>query len=762
MRRSPRPIPVYLPSRGHHSSVRPAARPVATVVLNPNTGRFEFTSIAAFPPGTAFSTAPLSRRSRSPTPSRSPRASAYRTVTAAGPGKPSRALTSKRRAASSPVSGIGTPRAVNTTAGTSRKSSSPPSKPVVATSQSSALKVAYRPTPKVPAAAIQNMGGPFAVDASNHHYSVGAPSTTVSRRQMLAKPVSTIRQGSQEYPVSAACALFTCCSLAIVAALGVGLYLFSQSREGQVMVTKAMRFLSIGANTKKALPTVTTRIVDVRVKVDVLPHVTDRSSVATTKTSTHATVKTVPPCKRILCAYQTSRWTLSSAAHPCDDFYSFVCGNWSQGGQNETSSFGTDQHKETEVLLQTLLEERRAAAPKDDAVVSLYETCLERTSYADSKLFVSSLLQRAFFKALKSLISRTKSSSVYNYLGFCVLVHVSPLLSDEFETMSHAQMAWMSQRWQSSWTLWQRCLWFIDDMDPTLLLGVFGKYAKTHMHLVNVTSVTERLRRVFRSRAYGLEWCAGERAKSCLSFINGTSVKVVDFNVTRATPAAAGNMTTGFFLEEYVAFKRRRVETSLAQPQDGWKSVFSLFASAPGFDTKTQTLYLPLVPFFDLFHDTDLDLLVRYPYLAHDVYRSLLEQLLRHVFTSVAQTPGTPQNCDRYGLGQPDSVGSVEELLLDATAWELSFRHFSGTSWEGYAFPGNHSTERSFFIFAAMGKCHNTVPEAPSAQLALRSGNEEMYAINKAFANTRVFGNLWGCNNRTIMNPEAKCNLWKL
>ncbi|KAH7947998.1 hypothetical protein HPB52_017601 [Rhipicephalus sanguineus] len=371
------------------------------------------------------------------------------------------------------------------------------------------------------------------------------------------------------------------------------------------------------------------------------------------------------------------------------------------------------------------------------------------------------LYNGAFFKALKSLISRTKSSSVYNYLGFCVLVHVSPLLSNEFETMSHAQMAWMSQRWQSSWALWQRCIWFIDDMNPNLLLGVFAKYAKTHMRLVNVSSVTERLRRVFRARMPDLQWCAGERAKSCLSFINGTSIKVVDFNATRTTLPDAGNMTTGFFLEEYVAFKRRRVETSLSKPKAGWRSVFSLFASTPGFDVETRTLYLPSVPFLDLFHDTDLDLLVRYPYTAHDVYRLLLKQLVQHVFSSVAQTPGTPQSCDRYKLAEPDSFGSVEELLLDVTAWELAFRHFSGTKWEGYVFPGNHSTERSFFIFAAMGKCHNAIPVAPSTQLAIRSGKEEMRAINEAFANTRVFGNLWGCNNRTVMNPEAKCNLWK-
>ncbi|KAH6928372.1 hypothetical protein HPB50_014962 [Hyalomma asiaticum] len=705
-----------------------------------------------------------------------------------------------------------------------------------------------------------------------------APSTTVSRRQMLAKPVNTIRQGSQEYPVSAACALFTCCSLAVVGALMLGLYLFSQSKDGQVMATKVMRFLRIVAKNTKASSTVTAASVGVRVKVDVLSHVTDRSSVDIKTTSAHPTVKTVPPCRRLLCAYQTSRWIFSSTEHPCDDFYSFVCGNWSQAGQNDTSSFGTDQHKETEVLLHTLLEERRAAVPKDDPVVSLYDTCLERTSYADSKLFVSSLLQRlglskwpykdnvmsknemwniharifrtlgisplvtvshvpdprnvsrtvisleipplyaktdgdvrlptwylpslyratsmfdsdfyedvsqrvlqfvgklaqlrakfkerprfttlssepfysvlvrytmeglvavksdaqlqlynrAFFKALKSLISRTKSSSVYNYLGFCVLVHVSPLLSNEFETMSQAQMAWMSQRWQSSWTLWQRCLWFIDDMDPTLLLSVFSKYAKTHMRLVNVSSVTQRLRRVFRARTPGLQWCAGERAKSCLSFIDGMSIKVVDFNATRTTLPKAGNMTTGFFLEEYVAFKRRKVETSLAQPTAGWRSVFSLFTTTPDFDAKTRTLYLPLVPFFDLFHNTDLDLLVKAAIATSSLNRT--------------------------------AFVSVEELVHDVTAWELAFRHFSGIKWDGYVFPGNHSTEKSFFIFAVMGKCHNAIPVAPSAQLALRSVNEEMQAINEAFANTRVFGNLWGCNNHTIMNPEAKCNLWK-
>ncbi|KAH8020505.1 hypothetical protein HPB51_002454 [Rhipicephalus microplus] len=220
-------------------------------------------------------------------------------------------------------------------------------------------------------------------------------------------------------------------------------------------------------------------------------------------------------------------------------------------------------------------------------------------------------------------------------------------------------------------------------------------------------------------------------------------------------------MSTGFFLEEYVAFKRRRVETSLSRRKAGWKSVFSLFASTPEFDLEKRTLYLPLVPFLDLFHDTDLDLLVRYPYTVHDVYRLLLTQLARHVFSFVAQTPSTPQSCDRYKLAELYSYGSIEELVVDVTAWELAFRHFSGTKWEGYVFPGNHSTERSFFIFAAMGKCHNTISVSPSTQLALRSGKEEMHAVNAAFANTRVFSNLWGCNNRTVMNPEAKCNLWK-
>ncbi|KAH8020506.1 hypothetical protein HPB51_002455 [Rhipicephalus microplus] len=394
MRRNPRPIPVYLPTRGRQNSARPPARPVATVVLNPSTGRFEFNSISAFPPGAALSTAPLSRRSPSPTPSRASSSPAHRTTAAAGPRKAVSTSVSKRHAASSPLSGVGASRGAQQTAEkTSRRPSSPVSRPVVPTSRPSAVKVAYRLKPKVPAAPVENMDGPFTAEASIHDFGAIAPSTSVSRREILAKPVNTIRQGSQEYPVSAACALFACCSLAVVSALVLGLYLFSQSRDGQVMLTKALRFLSFVTKSTRAPSTATTGSAGVRVKVDIISHITDKPSVDIS-TSAHSTVKTVPPCRRILCAYQTSRWVLSSDEHPCDDFYSFVCGNWSQAGQNETSSFGTDQHKETEVLLHTLLEERRAEVPKDDEVVALYDTCLEPTSYADSKLFVSSLLQR--------------------------------------------------------------------------------------------------------------------------------------------------------------------------------------------------------------------------------------------------------------------------------------------------------------------------------------------------------------------------------
>ncbi|KAK8771940.1 hypothetical protein V5799_024815 [Amblyomma americanum] len=835
MRRNPRPIPVYLPSRGRQSSARRPTRPVATVVLNPTTGYFEFSSISAFPPGSGFTTSSPARRSRS-------------------------------ASQESPLGASGSRRRVPSDTATSR--AKPPS------SKPSLPAVAYRPT------------------APNGETLVA--SSAAPRR--LAKPVNSVRQGSQEYPVSSACALFTCCSLAVVTALGVGLYLFSQSREGQQAVTRAMRILSIGGKTTRPPTTDTTGRVDVRLKVDVLTQVADRAPTVTTKTTTRPTMKTLPPCKRLLCPYQTSRWALNSAAHPCDDFYSFVCGNWSQTGSNDTLYFATDQHKETEALLHTLLEQRRAA---DDVAASLYDTCNEHVSYADSKLFSSSLLLRlglskwpyrdnvmsknemwnihsrifrtlgisplvsigygpdlrnisrpvvklgipplyasdarlpswylpalyratsmfdsdlyedvsqrvlqfvarlaqlrarhgeslrwtavgsepfygalikhsfegllavasdtslelynqAFFKALKSLISQTKSSSVYNYLGFCVLVHISPLLSDEFESMGRAQMAWMTQRWQPSWPLWQRCLWFIDDMDPMLLTGVFAKYARPHMRLVDVVSVTNNFHRVLRVRMSDLEWCGRGREKSCLAFINSTSIRVVDLTTTPLMPTFS-NLTTGFFLEEYIRFKRHLVQASLVDTQSGWKSVLSMFSSSSGFDTKTKTLYLPTVSFFDLFHDADHDLLIRYPSLAHGIYKTLLEQLRRYLVTiDAAQTP----RCSRLA-DAASGYGSVEDLALDSTAWELSFRHFSRNRWEGYVFPGNHSTERSFFILAAMGKCRSV---AHSVQTAVRSEKQGMHLTNEAFANTRVFGNLWSCNNHTVMNPANRCNLWK-
>ncbi|KAH9381648.1 hypothetical protein HPB48_017053 [Haemaphysalis longicornis] len=910
MKRSTRPIPVYLPTPGRRSPRKPTIPPVATVVLNPTTGCFELGSLSPFPPGTNFSPTPVvARTSRATTPPKASRiATAGGKATTAQSAKPKPCSVPSQRAT---APGNESTNRAQTESGVKPHSLAPTESNLV-TPKPSELRVTYRPVPKDGPPSICSRASSVTPQVSlPRDVESSITSTTPSRRQMLVNPGSTAaRHGNQNYPMSSACAFFTCCSLVIVVALAVSLYMFAQSKEGHELVTKAVRLFQVRETTTKSRPTESLSTeAGVRVKVEVLTRVANAVVTEVPVETAPVALSTALPCKRILCAYQTSRWALNQAVRPCDDFYAFVCGNWSQARTNDTSSFGADQHKETEVLLHTLLEGQRASHPIQGLAASLYDTCQEPVSFADSKLFAGSLLQRvglnkwpykdnvmsknemwsihsrifrtlgvsplvtvarvrdprnysrsaislgipplyaktasdvrlppwylpalyratsmfdpdfyedvslrvlefvgnlaqlhvqftersrssmvrsepfytplvkytferlmavnldttlllsnpAFFKALKSLISRTKSSTVYNYLGFCVLVHVSPLLSDEFTTMARAQMAWMSERWETSWALWQRCLWFMDDMDPTLLSGVFAKYARSHMTLVNVSLVTEEMRSVFRSRLSDLQWCADDREARCLDFINSTSIKIAQLTSMQFAPSLV-NLTAGFFLEEYVHFKRRQVETSLAQTPEDWKTVVSTFSSAPGFDSKNNTLYVPFVPFFDLFHNKDPDLLIKHPYLVHRVYKALLEQLRRRLFVPVAPPPSLPPHCGNHGRVKTYSERSIEEVALDATAWQLASDHFASSRWKGFALPGNQSRERSFFIFAAMGRCHNEAPTASSAQFVGPIGNENRYAVNEAFSNTKIFGGLWSCSNNTVMNPSTRCNFLK-
>lgn len=127
----------------------------------------------------------------------------------------------------------------------------------------------------------------------------------------------------------------------------------------------------------------------------------------------------------------------------------------------------------------------------------------------------------AYFSALEDLVTHAKSADVYNFFGFRVVLHLSPVLSKEFDSMGAAEMARITGRWQTIWPRWQRCLWFVDDMDPVLLLNSFTN-AQQYSVFLKIREVTK----TFTSYVKDLEWCAKERSPVCLNFIHSTDIQV--------------------------------------------------------------------------------------------------------------------------------------------------------------------------------------------------------------------------------------------
>lgn len=775
---------------------------------------------------------------------------------------------------------------------------SAPSSPALAAARAPNLNIAYkqpyRPKGK-----------------KNRTTLVGRPSVArlypPNEEDNLLKGSATKSQRGPRYPSGcSACLVGGCCIFLVIFTIGGCWYIFETTHEGKQILEKARKIVRMA---KWPLEAVTNRGA-LRVGVEFLTHATDGAlphhhAASIIQSSTR---RSISSCKRVLCEYQSSRWSVNTAVHPCDDFYSYVCSNWSKLKSSESAAFETDQTKEVEITLQTLLRNGTRSGARNSIVHSLYDSCLEKVSFADSKLFVGSLHQRVklwrwpykekvlsesqmweiharifrmlgvsslvsvsverdpmnssrsiislgppplfirstndtglptwflpsvyratsifdpdfyedvsqrvlqfivklqglyehhkerprvttlnghtfyttllrysfdgivqvhpdlpilvknqfYLKALKSLISSTKSSSIYNYLGFRVLAHMSPLLSDEFSTMGRARMAWLTGRWQLLWPLWQRCLWFIDDMNPELLQSVYSDYAWHHLSPINAASLVQKLKHLFEKNFHRLEWCEGSGRARCVDFMNRIAIDVTNYTAMRPKLLLA-NITSGYFLEEYIVFKRQNVEYYLNYSEHSTRSVLSVFSRSPSFGEESNTLHLPLASFFEVFHNVDYDLLLRGAHLIHQVYSMLLEKLRLFLFPPAQKGFGLRPKCKAYRPTGRKTEHTLQQLLQDVTAWELTTAYFTESNWNKYIQVDHVSRDMNIFVLAAMGKCTNSVSESLSTYISLSSAPSSV-AINELLSNSKTFSDVWACSKGAIMNPLGKCTLWK-
>ncbi|XP_064483426.1 neprilysin-21-like [Ornithodoros turicata] len=370
---------------------------------------------------------------------------------------------------------------------------------------------------------------------------------------------------------------------------------------------------------------------------------------------------------------------------------------------------------------------------------------------------------QAYFKALEGLATHTKSADIYNFFGFRVVLHMSPVLSNEFEAMSVAQMARMTGRWQTMWPRWQRCLWYVDDMDPALLLNSFGNYVQ-HQPL-DVSSKIHEISTTLFSYVGDLEWCLQEKGRECLRFLNSTNIKVIN-TTDMDIPPVFTNITAGYFVEDYLLFKQKSIQLRLASTKQlrcRLAATLSVFSRNPSYDPYSQSLYLPTASTYATFHERGLHL--RYPYMLHKVFTALLRNLRLHVLQGyVAQSRNVigSTKCVRYqkrSLGL-DGQWSLKRLKIDTTSWDLTFRHcFRDTSSKDNTLITGMSAERAFFILAAIGRCRNNASETVRSQMASRSYVAGEDYVNEPFLNLRCFGRVWSCPDNSSMNPVKKCSL---
>ncbi|XP_065281175.1 neprilysin-21-like [Dermacentor albipictus] len=353
-----------------------------------------------------------------------------------------------------------------------------------------------------------------------------------------------------------------------------------------------------------------------------------------------------------------------------------------------------------------------------------------------------------YLRALRSVLQMTRASDVLNYLGFRLLVHVSPLLQgDEFRELWQLRHRGSAS---AGWPRWKRCL---HQLEPLLQDAYMAALAPLlEARLPSLSALAAELKGRLLSALPSLPWMStGDRARAR----NVLAAVRVRFSYTSSPTsrhhqrAPAARLLTAY---------RDACRSSLPARLSGrWKG--SLFDTWPRWDWSSGSVFVPAA-LLDLGQPADQESL-GVPRLATRLARSLLQAVHQrsHALGRLEWSLNTStalhrlQGClnAQRGGPEPDGLSSLRRWL-DSAALSPAQAQFSSYLRERRVAMGDTlrrglTTRQLFHVLLATSLCEGHDPEAQER-------------VNQPLRNSQEFAALWNCSLGSPMNPRRRCTLW--
>ncbi|KAH7940432.1 hypothetical protein HPB49_000206 [Dermacentor silvarum] len=353
-----------------------------------------------------------------------------------------------------------------------------------------------------------------------------------------------------------------------------------------------------------------------------------------------------------------------------------------------------------------------------------------------------------YLRALRSVLQMTRASDVLNYLGFRLLVHVSPLLQgDEFREL------WQLRQKGSAapgWPRWKRCL---HQLEPLLQDEYMAALAPLlEARLPSLSALAAELKGRLVAALPSLPWMStGDRARARNVL---AAVRVRFTHTSSPTSRHHQRAPVARLLSAY----REACRSSLPARLGGrWKG--SLFDTWPRWDWASGSVFVPAA-LLDPGQPADQESL-GVPRLATRLARSLLQAVHQrsHALGRLEWSLNTSTGLHRLqgcldaqrGGPEPDGLSSLRRWL-DSAALSPAQAQFSSYLRERRVAMGDTlrrglTTRQLFHVLLATSMCEGHDPEAQER-------------VNQPLRNSHDFAALWNCSLGSPMNPRRRCTLW--
>lgn len=398
-----------------------------------------------------------------------------------------------------------------------------------------------------------------------------------------------------------------------------------------------------------------------------------------------------------------------------------------------------------------------------------------------------------YLRSLKSVLHTTRNHDVLNYLGFRVLVHISPLLNDEARDLTAVRMNQLTGRRRYTWPRWRRCLRVVETTAPELLAYAFARAVQPKLERLSVLKLARDVAVAFNASISNFSWMATSDKVNARTIASSIDVQVFyptwmgNASLREAYDALFPEVTRGNAIQTYrdfmVKITERRLAALASQKNASGPTLglwtWSVFDTEPSFDAETMSVYVPPAMFNTTYARGETSLAAQLPTVGPKLVAAFLEGVHEKSYPA-----------SRYHWSLNSTVRAVElELCLaryygNATArrtltMQLDFvdnlaleaaqrvyrRYVASVraqNMQDHAFlsPGNLTSDQLFYTLYAMGQCENADSTRLRVQMQEDAFSEPRERVNVPLKNSAEFAADWDCRTRTPMAPKKRCELW--